>query len=236
MENKELAVQQESNAVLSMIERVALDPNVDISKLERMLDMQERILNRNAQQAFTAAFADMQIELPEITRDAKIQHSGKVIAKYARFEDINEAVKPILAKHGFGISFSVTQDGQLIKVKGKLSHREGHSESTEMALPADSSGSKNAVQAIASSVSYAKRHVLCAILNISTRGEDDDGQASNAKVTPFQRQQLERALNACDDKVQARFAEKFGDVAEVPKGQFPAVFAHLNKERIDADN
>ena len=42
----------ESQALMGVIERVASDPNTDIAKLEKMLDMQERVLDRNAAQSF----------------------------------------------------------------------------------------------------------------------------------------------------------------------------------------
>ena len=41
-------------------------------------------------------------------------------------------------------------------------------------LPLDTSGSKNGVQAVGSTVSYGKRYAICALLNIST-GDDTDG-------------------------------------------------------------
>jgi hypothetical protein len=57
-----------------------------------------------------------------------------------------------------------------------------------MELPFDNSGSKNTVQAIGSSVSYGKRYVLCMLLNISTGGEDNDGNGAPSAVTTQQRQ------------------------------------------------
>lgn len=172
MENSiaKIEPQNEVAGVLGVIERAALNPAIDVAKMSALLDMQERILNRQSQQAFATAFAEMQPELPEVIEKSKAHNSN-----YASLEDINDAVKPILAKHGFGLSFRVNQDNGTIKVTGILSHRDGHSESTDLAGSADTSGSKNAIQGIGSSVSYLKRYVLCALLNISTRGQDDDG-------------------------------------------------------------
>jgi hypothetical protein len=50
-----------------------------------------------------------------------------------------------------------------------------------MILPHDSTGSKNAVQAVGSSTSYGKRYTACALLNITSRGEDDDGETAAKK-------------------------------------------------------
>ena len=47
----------ETQAIMSVIERVAMSPDADINKLEKMLDMQERVLDRNARMDFDAALA-----------------------------------------------------------------------------------------------------------------------------------------------------------------------------------
>ena len=52
-----------------------------------------------------------------------------------------------------------------------------------MVLVHDSTGSKNAVQAVGSSTSYGKRYTAMALLNITTGGEDDDGTAAGAPET-----------------------------------------------------
>lgn len=173
------AVAGETGAVLAMIERVATNPDADMDKLERLLDMQERILNRNAQQAFGAAMAEMQSEIPTIEKNGAIVVNGQERSKYARFEDIMRVVKPVMQRHGFAVTFRTqTGDGQ-VKVTGVLMHRDGHREETDMTLPLDNSGSKNTVQAIGSSTAYGKRYVLCALLNIATGDEDDDGQMAD---------------------------------------------------------
>jgi len=162
-------IHQETSAVLRMIERVATDPNADINKLEKMLDMQERVLNRNSQQAFSADMAMMQSELPRVIKSRDGHNS-----KYAPLEDINDAIRPVLQKYGFAVTFGIEQQEKGINIITHLSHREGHRETTSILLAADTSGSKNGVQAVGSSISYGKRYGICAILNIST-GDDVDG-------------------------------------------------------------
>lgn len=177
-------VSSETQAVLSMIERVVLNPDTDMAKLEKMLDMQERILNRNAGQSFAADFAAMQSELPRIARNGQIdiKKDGRLIqsTKFAKLEDINDGVRPVLQKYGFGVSFSIDQGPHGITVTAKLLHRLGHGERTSLTLPIDNSGSKNAVQGNGSTISYGKRYTLCAILNIST-GDDMDGNEPEAE-------------------------------------------------------
>ena len=171
-QKQELAVvqQNETAAIMSMIERVATSPDADINKLEKMLEMQERVLDRNAKQAFTADLAAMQEDLPRV-----IEHGeGHNKAKFAKLEDINDAIRPILHKYGFAVTFRIKNESNLIWVYTVLSHKQGHSEETSIPLALDTSGSKNPVQAVGSSISYGKRYGICAMLNIST-GDDVDG-------------------------------------------------------------
>ena len=182
IERPETAVIPAETSILSVIERAATNPEVDIEKMERLLQMHERILNRDAEVAFSADFAQMQAELPMITENGQIKDSqGNVRNHYALFEDINEAVRPILKAHGFGMTFRSNIGEGGVSVTGILMHRQGHREETTIKLPVDTSGSKNAVQAIGSSVSYGKRYTMLALLNITTGGEDDDGEASGPR-------------------------------------------------------
>lgn len=170
MSNEITAVQQHENALISVIERVASNPEADIAKLEKMLDMQERVLNRNAAQAFAADMAAMQAEMPRVFKLASGHNTT-----YARLEDINDALRPTLQKFGFCVTFRINQQGlESVTVTAVCSHKLGHSETASMTLPLDKSGSKNAVQAIGSTVSYGKRYAMCALLNIST-GDDTNG-------------------------------------------------------------
>lgn len=171
----------EAAAIIQIIERAASNKDVDVDKLQKLLDMQERVMAKNAEMAFNAAMAEMQAELPVITERGEIRVGGVLRSKYARFEDINEAVKPILQKHGFAMTFK-TDTTTVVKVFGILTHRAGHREQTDMVLPIDVSGSKNSVQAIGSSVSYGKRYVMEALLNLTSRGEDDDGRKAVGPV------------------------------------------------------
>jgi hypothetical protein len=170
-------------SILAVIERAARDPQVDADKMERMMALYERVNASNAKSAYMAELAEMQTGLPAIAERGGIgKTGGGVQSTYARWEDINDAIKPVLAKHGFALSFRTGQEDSKITVTGVLSHKDGHSESTTIHLPSDTSGSKNAVQAVGSSVSYGKRYVASALLNLTSRGEDDDGAAEGGNV------------------------------------------------------
>lgn len=225
----------ESAAIIQVIERAAINPDVDIDKMERLLEMQERIMERNARSAYAADLARMQPELPVIAERGGIKdRSGRVQSTYALWEDINEAIKPVLAKHGFALSFRTGQDEGRITVTGVLSHREGHSEETTMHLPIDTSGSKNSVQAVGSSISYGKRYTAGALLNITSRGEDDDGKAAGgvATISDEQVQALQDLIiEVGADPVKFCAYLKVEKLAALPSDQYERAVDALNAKR-----
>lgn len=168
-----------SGGLLAVIARAARDPAVDIDKMERLLLMQERVQTRDAEIAFNEAFSEMQPKLPIITKSGQIIHKGVVISEFAEWENINEAITPVLAEHGFSLSFKPAEAKQHeIAVTAILRHRSGHKDEATLPLPIDSSGAKNAVQGVGSTLSYAKRYSATLLLNITTKGDDDDGESA----------------------------------------------------------
>lgn len=219
-------------AIIQMIERVALNPNADIDKMERLLQMQERVFERNARAAYTEALASMQQELPVINERGGIKNNaGRVQSTYALWEDINEAIKPALTKYGFALTFRTGEHDGRVTVTGILSHKDGHREETTMHLPTDTSGSKNAVQAIGSSTSYGKRYTAAALLNLTSRGEDDDGKRGTGELLSPKQLEEVRDLITMSGANEPKFCAymKVGAIAELRADQFEAAIAALNR-------
>ena len=227
-----VAVAGESATILQIIQQVAMSPTADIDKMERLMAMHERFQAQQAKQQYDEAMSRMQEELPVIGERGGIRDkSGRIQSTYALWEDINEMIKPVLAKHGFALSFRTPRNERGIEVEGVLSHRGGHRETTSLVLPADTTGSKNGVQAVASSVSYGKRYTAGALLNFTTTGEDDDGNGAvvTPRVTSVQAAQLAELLDKCSDKAKAAFAGIHGTPASVEKAAFDQVLGMLTK-------
>ncbi len=167
-----------SGDLMAVIARAASDPNCDVSKMRELLGMHTELSKYAAKKSYYTALAEIQTEIPAIEERGGIKNKANEIqSTYALWEDVNEVIKPILAKYGMALSFRVGFQADKIIVTGVLSHKEGHCEETSIHLPSDTSGSKNAVQAVGSSTSYGKRYTAGALLNLTSRGADDDGKA-----------------------------------------------------------
>lgn len=180
--------------MMGLIGQLAANKDVDADKLDRLLAMQERLMERQAKMAFDAAFVALQVDLPEITKDGRIivkekDASGRRTGPesqntpYAKWETIMPLLKPILHKHGFGISHesSTAPDGRM-RITAVLRGHGYIDRSCYIDLQADATGSKNNAQAWGSALSYGKRHTACAVLNIVTKGEDDDARSTGSPL------------------------------------------------------
>lgn len=224
-----LAIQPHADtSILAVISRAAADPACDIDKMERLLQMHERMESKRSEASFNAAMAQMQSEMPTVGEGAQNSHTKNT---YATLDDINRVVKPVMQRHGFAVTFKVDHQASGISITGILMHSAGHREQTTLLLPIDVGAGRNAVQAVGSSTTYGKRYVMCAMLNITTGdAPDDDGLGSIAEplVTPAQAKQIDTLLAKCGEKTKKGFSAMYGTADQVPKVNFDGVIARLN--------
>ncbi len=173
----------QSAAIFQSLVELAKDTTVDAVKMTALVDLQMKIMDRDAQSEFNRDKIAALMEMPTINKKGAIIHPGKdgrpdrVQSRYSRFEDIMAIVKPILDRHKLVLTFNVGHNGQMVTVQPILSHANGIVEKGgDMSLPLDTTGSKNGTQGAGSAAAYGKRHSAKAMLNIVEVYEDDDGQ------------------------------------------------------------
>lgn len=170
--------QSEGAALLSMIERMARDPSVDPDRIERFMVMAREARAEQARVAFNAAMSACQAELPRVLRDARNTHSG---AAYARLESIAKATAPIIARHGFSLSFG-TEPSPIqgnLRVACTCAHEAGHERAYHLDLPPDTAGAqgkanKTPIQGIGSTITYARRYLVLQVFNIALTNDPHD--------------------------------------------------------------
>jgi hypothetical protein len=121
------------------------------------------------------ALVALQGEVPHIAKEAQGQ-TGNQTYKYTPLEDIAVVVQPLLTKHKLAwVTLpSRAADGEWV-LKYRLSHApSGESIEDEMPLAL---AKHEDPKAHGSSITYARRHAITAVLNIQA-SKDDDGQAA----------------------------------------------------------
>ncbi len=175
-ESTALAVQQPVGPMAAAIQ--ALQAGMTVEQMQGLMGLQIDWEKNEARKAYVADMAVFKLNPPEILKTKLVAFSGTEY-RHATLGDVTRAVVDALARNGFSHSWETSQEKGFITVTCKITHRLGHSESTKMEAQPDQSGKKNAIQAVASSITYMQRYTLLAATGLATMDmQDDDGAQS----------------------------------------------------------
>lgn len=179
-------------AFLSAVVQMAANPQLDASKLEKLLAMQEHLEAKQAEKEFNEALRAAQQEVPRVQKNGKVNlGDGKGGYAFATWEDMDTILRPVMLRHGFSLSFDTMQrEGGGLIVSGTLTHTSGHSRTVSMPLALDTGAGRNNLQATGSSLSYGRRYVAEMLFNIVRTGADDDATTAD----PISAEQAEELL------------------------------------------
>ena len=165
-------------SLLQVIERAASNPEVDIDKMERLMQMQERIVARDAEAAFNEAMSSCQKEMRAIAADAE---NPQTRSRYATYAALDKALRPIYTEHDFSISYNTADSvkEEHVRVLAYVS-RGAHTRTYQVDMPADGKGAKGGdvmtkTHAAGAAMSYGQRYLLKGIFNVRIGEEDVDG-------------------------------------------------------------
>ncbi len=165
----------------AMIE-FAISKGADLEKLEKILELQERFERNEAKKAYHVAMTEFKKNPPEILKDRKVSFGeGKTSYHHATLANVCEKVIEGLSKHGLshGWKTDQTQENK-ITVECVITHSQGHGESTKLSAEPDTSGSKNKIQAMGSTITYLERYTLLALTGLATFDMDDNGNTAGS--------------------------------------------------------
>ena len=165
----------------AVLMQMLTNPDIPADKMEVVMKMRREVLTDQAREAFMEHFAAFSAELPQVERDGTVAliKDGREVGRYAftTIENMDTVLRPLLAKHGFAISFSSADNKEGVTVTGTLSGW-GWERSSTYTLPPDAGPGRNAVQARGSSRRYAKRYVTDDLCNVVRKGKDDDAKGA----------------------------------------------------------
>jgi len=142
--------------------------------IEKLIALKNEEEDRRSKKAYYEDLAKLQAELPEIKRTKKGHN-----CKYAPLDAIINQVTPFLTKYGFSRSFSQIQTGNKIQVTCYLHHKDGYTDSSTLEGEPDTSGNKNDIQSVGSTVSYLRRYTFECVVGIASGEEDTDGNKTS---------------------------------------------------------
>lgn len=157
--------------------------NMTPDHLEKLLDVHLRNEANEARKAYVVAMAAFKEDPPEILKDKTVSFK-QTSYRHATLYNVTNKINTALSLNGLTASWVTSQDNGSVKVTCKITHVLGHSEETSLSAPPDTSGSKNAIQAIASTVTYLERYTLFALTGLAGKDQDDDAAgAGNSPPT-----------------------------------------------------
>lgn len=173
----ETALVASGNTTPAALLEMAVNKDADIDKLEKLMNMKLKWEENEARKDYHNAMAMFKAESIIVPKDQHVKY-GNTKYDHASLFGLVSAVTPKLSEYGLSMSWDVSQDGGKIRVTCVVTHKNGHSERVPMESAADTSGGKNAIQAIGSAAEYLRRYTALAILGIAAGGMDDDGRGS----------------------------------------------------------
>lgn len=180
MEQRAVAVAEQAGPMKSAL--AALQAGATVEQLQGLLALQKDWEANEARKAYVAAMAEFKKNPPEIFKRKEVAF-GDTRYSHATIGDVTSLTVAGLAAHGFSHRWDTRQSEGRIEVTCILTHNLGHSESTTLEASPDSSGKKNAIQQVASTVTYLQRYTLLAACGLATKDmEDDDGAGAGQAV------------------------------------------------------
>ena len=179
---------------------LALEKNVTPEQIEKMMALQERWEASQARKAYSAAMAAFKEDPPEIDKDKQVRFKtdkGITEYKHATLANVTEKISSALSKHGLSVGWFTSQENNMVKVTCRISHVLGHHEETSLSAGLDSSGGKNPIQALGSTVSYLERYTVMALTGLASREMDNDGAKGKEYITD---QQVSTITDMCNAK------------------------------------
>jgi ERF superfamily len=161
--------------------QLAVQGGADIDKLKQLMDLQERYEANEARKAFVIALNAFKANPPTLYKNKKVEFdttSGSTSYRHATLDQVSLVIGQALSEHGISHRWEVEQKDSLICVTCVLTHERGHSERVPMQATADTSGKKNSIQAIGSTVTYLQRYTLLSATGMAVKNQDDDGNSA----------------------------------------------------------
>ncbi|WP_420415250.1 ERF family protein [Roseibium sp.] len=224
----------QNEALLRMIQEAATNPDIDLDRMERLFEMRERIVAKEAETSFFASMKAAQAEMPQVVRDAK---NDQTRSRYAKYETISRAIQPVIAKHGFALTFSEADSDKpnCIRVVCEVMHEFGHSKTYTADIPFDNVGMKGTANktnthAYGSTKQYGRRYLKCDIFDIAVTDQDHDGNQPTGTVSNEQIEALEKELTGMDVHRFLQFM-RVEQIRDIPANQFKRAINAIKQER-----
>lgn len=183
----------------------AIEKNLPVETMERLLAMREKLMQEQARNAFFADLAEFQRACPVIVKDKDVMNKDgrSVRYRYAPLDSIVRQIGGLLAEHGFSYQFETRTEKDSVSVTCFARHRLGHTEQTSFLSMIDPTAYMNLAQKYGSALTFGKRYAFLAAFGIMTGEDDDDSLSTSEQEKPSAREKM-RAFRESKEREEIR--------------------------------
>lgn len=214
----------------------AIDKGTPVDVLERLVGLQERVMDRQAAIDFHSDLAAFQHEVGPIPRNREVTVTPREKPQYnfwfAELNWIAEYIAESMFRHGFSYTWdSETVEGGNRKVACIVRHRGGHSERASFDAPIDNRAQMSDPQKASSAISYARRNALTLALGLTFVGEDDGGRGGGGPISATEAAEIKRMIEESGADVR-KFLAYVGaaDVDAIPADRYDLARRALDRK------
>lgn len=223
--------------MLNMVSQLAMNPEADINKIERLMDMYERLQNKESESNFNNVMAEAQAQMKTVKYN---KYNQQTQSSYTDLSAIIKKIKPIYTELGMSLSFTTEpqQDETLVRVVCMVSVA-GHTRRYEYDSPITDKGIKGTTMmtkahARGSAISYGRRYLTAMIFNLDT--SDDDDAASYLSNIEYITRDQEATLDGLIEEVGANKAQflkvlKIDELGQLPANKYDGAVKRLEQKR-----
>lgn len=218
---------------------LALQNQVPVETIERLVALKERQEERSARQQFIEAMARFRATCPNVSKSstAKITTRGGsgYEYKYAELDEIADTIRPHAEANGLAYTWSCKFDAQsgLLTTICTLQHTGGHQVSAEFPVPTASASAMSDQQRFAAAFTFGRRQSLFAVFGLSTTDATPDKPQDMEPITAEQEASIAAMLDELPEARRKSFFAWVGfeHVADIPANRYAEVVAALEKAR-----
>ena len=165
------------NATPMQMLAIMTQRGVSVADLKDLVALAKDWEANQARKAYVEAMTAFKAEPHEILKTKFVDIDGGPKFFHATLANVVDGVVASLAKHGLSHKWITDQSNKdQIKVTCVITHRLGHSESTEMVGGPDTTGRKNPIQQVASAQTLMQRYTLLSLCGLASKDMDDEAQ------------------------------------------------------------
>lgn len=215
----------------------AVDKGVSVEMLDRLMGLEERHRANQARDAYVTAMSLFRSESIAIEKTKKVDFAsksgGRVSFVYAPLSQIIDVIAPRLGAHGLSHFWTTEQPDGQVRVTCTIRHSAGHSESTSLTAPPDTTGLKTPAQAIASTVTTLERYTLLALTGLAAGDQADADEPTTVEAISGERlETIKKLIDETGTELAAFLAWAEVDaIDKIPVAKFDECCAMLNRKK-----